>query len=116
MSLHVDHLQRALSCCGIDSYTDWFETPYGSLQSQVPSSCCKISLNHTCTSTHLKTVNLPTDLNTNGCYSTVISTIKSNYPIFGGIILTIALFPLAAVILSCCLAHQLSKHRYERVD
>ncbi|UJR22420.1 hypothetical protein I4U23_025480 [Adineta vaga] len=116
MSSHVDHLQRALSCCGVDSYTDWFETSYGSSQNQVPLSCCKKSLNHTCIRTNLQKDNLPTDLNINGCYPTVLSAIKSNYPIFGGIILAIALFPLMGIILSCCLAHQLSKHRYEPVD
>jgi len=115
MSTHVDHLQYALSCCGIDSYSDWFQTPYGSELSRVPASCCKKSLNHTCITTDLKE-NLPTDINKNGCYGTVISAIKKHYPILGGIILVIALFPLIGIILACCLAHQMGKHRYEQVD
>jgi tetraspanin-7 len=45
----------------------------------------------------------------------VISAIKNNYPIFGGIILVVALFPLLGVILACCLARQMNKHRYEQV-
>jgi len=115
MNMHVDRLQKALSCCGIDSYTDWFETPYGSTLSQVPASCCQKSLNHTCIRTDLKE-NLPIDININGCYETVISAIKNNYPIFGGIILVAALFPLIGIFLACCLARQMRKHRYERVD
>lgn len=51
-----------------------------------------------------------------GCYATVISAIKSNYPVFGGIIIAIALFPLIGVLLACCLARQMSKQRYEQVD
>ncbi len=134
-------LPLQLSCCGIHSYTDWFETPYGIAISQVPASCCKNPLNHSCIRTYLKQ-NLPTDINENvrilllilsfgikrkwfilhkefslqGCYETVIAAIKNNYPIVGGIILVIALFPLIGIILVCCLAGQMKKHRYERVD
>ncbi len=54
-----------LSCCGIDSYTDWFETPYGNVSSQVPISCCYKSLNHTCVRKDLEKYNLPTDINKN---------------------------------------------------
>jgi len=116
MSFHIDHLQRTLSCCGVDSYTDWFETPYGSARNQVPQSCCVKLLNHTCVRTNLNGTDLPRDININGCYPTVLSAIKSNYPIFGGVIMAIALFPLMGIVLSCCLAHQLGKHRYEPVD
>ena len=42
--------------------------------------------------------------------------IKNNYPVFGGIIIAIALFPLIGVILACCLGRQMSKQRYEQVD
>ena len=45
-----------------------------------------------------------------------MATIRSNYPVFGGIIIAIALFPLIGVILACCLARQMSKQRYEQVD
>jgi len=115
MSSYVDRLQKALSCCGIDSYADWFQTPYGSVLSQVPESCCNKLLDHTCTRTDLKE-NLSSDINTNGCYATVISAIKSHYPAFGGIIIGTALFPLIGIILACCLARQMRKHRYEQID
>lgn len=51
-----------------------------------------------------------------GCYETVRLAIKNNYPIFGGIIIAIALFPLIGAILACCLGRQMSKQRYEQVD
>ncbi len=78
MNSPVDRLQKAvdltpcqscelgfllqLSCCGVDSYADWFETSYGRALSQVPESCCKRLLNHTCARVELKD-NLPTDIN-----------------------------------------------------
>ena len=34
--------------------------------------------------------------------------IKNNYPILGGIIIGLALFPLIDIILSCCLARQVN--------
>lgn len=116
MNSHVDRLQKTLSCCGINSYTDWLETPYGSTLNQVPQSCCRKALNHTCIRTNLKRENLPDDIHTNGCYATVLSAIQSNYPIFGGIIMGVALFPLIGIILACCLARHMNKHRYEPVD
>ena len=42
--------------------------------------------------------------------------LKVIIPVFGGIIIAIALFPLIGVILACCLARQMSKQRYEQVD
>jgi hypothetical protein len=53
---------KQLSCCGVDSYNDWFETPYGSIF-QVPESCCKKSLNHTCARKDFKKGYLPADIN-----------------------------------------------------
>ncbi|XP_034641892.1 tetraspanin-7-like [Trachemys scripta elegans] len=38
----VDHLQEKFQCCGAQNYTDWFNTTFGSLNSAVPNSCCKI--------------------------------------------------------------------------
>ncbi|CAF3180202.1 unnamed protein product [Rotaria socialis] len=113
---HVNRLQIALSCCGIDSYTDWFQTTYGSELRQVPESCCKKSLNHSCARTDLKKEYLPADINSKGCYETVKVAIKNNYPVFGAIIIAIALFPLIGAILACCLGRQMSKQRYEQVD
>ncbi|UJR26667.1 hypothetical protein I4U23_007984 [Adineta vaga] len=115
MKSHVDRLQETLSCCGVDSYEDWFQTPYGQTLLQVPVSCCKKDLNHECSHVNLKKGYLQADINTNGCYATVIGVIKNNYPIFGGIIIVIALFPLIGVILACCLARQMRKQRYEQV-
>ncbi|CAF0766340.1 unnamed protein product [Adineta ricciae] len=115
MASHVDRLQNVLSCCGVDSYEDWFQTQYGEQLLRVPTSCCKKSLNHTCSNANLRKEYLAADINTNGCYATVIAAIKSNYPIFGGIIIAIALFPLVGVILACCLANQMRKQRYEQV-
>ncbi|CAF0883331.1 unnamed protein product [Adineta steineri] len=63
MASHVDRLQNVLSCCGVDSYTDWFSTPYGEPLRQVPESCCKKTLNHTCSRKDLRKEYLPADIN-----------------------------------------------------
>lgn len=116
MNTYVDRLQTTLTCCGIDTYADWFQTTYGSTFHQVPASCCKLSLNQTCDRINLKEDVVPADINSKGCYTTVLSSIKSNYPIFGGIIIVIALIPLLGAILACGLVGQLGKHRYEPVN
>ena len=51
-----------------------------------------------------------------GCYAKLLSMIKSNFPVFAGIIIAIAMFPFIGAILSCCLARQMRKQRYEQVD
>ncbi|XP_060264388.1 tetraspanin-7 isoform X1 [Ovis aries] len=35
----VDHVQRSLSCCGVQNYTNWSTSPYF-LEHGVPPSCC----------------------------------------------------------------------------
>ncbi|OWK58510.1 Tetraspanin-7 [Lonchura striata] len=38
----LDALQRALSCCGVQSYRDWLASPWGRQQNgSVPLSCCR---------------------------------------------------------------------------
>uniref|UniRef100_A0A8C3P627 Tetraspanin n=1 Tax=Cyanoderma ruficeps TaxID=181631 RepID=A0A8C3P627_9PASS len=38
----LDALQRALSCCGVESYRDWLASPWGLEQNgSVPLSCCR---------------------------------------------------------------------------
>jgi len=115
LTKQIDRLQKTLQCCGIMSYKDWLETPFGNSSSLVPASCCKKSLNTTCARTNLVDETHATDINQNGCYEKVTVFIQKNYPIFGSIILGMALFPLVAIVLSCCLAHQMGKHRYEQV-
>lgn len=115
LTRQIDRLQKTLQCCGILSYKDWFGTPFANGSLLVPPSCCKISLNTTCVRKDLFDGNHATDINQHGCYEKITLFIQKNYPVFGGIILAMALFPLAAVILSCCLAHHMGKHRYEKV-
>ncbi|CAF0859362.1 unnamed protein product [Didymodactylos carnosus] len=88
----VDQLQSMLSCCGIKSYTDWFDTNYGQALAQVPESCCKKNLLYPCNRTHLHSIlshqSLPSDIH----------------------------LQLLGVMLSCCLASSLRKQRYEPVE
>ncbi|KAF0886709.1 TSN7 protein, partial [Crocuta crocuta] len=35
----VDHVQRSLSCCGVQNYTNWSTSPYF-LENGIPLSCC----------------------------------------------------------------------------
>jgi len=41
----VDLLQENIKCCGVENYTDWFETKWADGKKKVPKSCCKVNEN-----------------------------------------------------------------------
>ncbi|XP_076338634.1 tetraspanin-6-like [Tachypleus tridentatus] len=106
----LDLLQSTLHCCGVDNYTDWFETHWSSKTKSVPVSCCKIEKN--CKNKPLTVV---TDIFQQGCYEKVVNFVNGNLKIIGGGAVAIACFQLLGVLLACCLAKNVNKAKYEPV-
>jgi len=46
LSTAFDEIQHEMSCCGVDSYLDWFSAPYGGGGRTVPPSCCLLPAPH----------------------------------------------------------------------
>ncbi|GAB6032183.1 hypothetical protein CHUAL_010830 [Chamberlinius hualienensis] len=109
----IDNLQSTLHCCGSAKYSDWFNTPFGAANKSVPESCCKGD--HNCKHTNLDGPTPPTDINTEGCFSTIVTFVDKNIGAIGGAAMAFAFFQLIGVMLSCCLAKNINKAKYEQV-
>ncbi|XP_034268427.1 CD63 antigen [Pantherophis guttatus] len=91
----LDDLQKRYSCCGINSYTDWFNVTQFK-PGRVPSSCCKNTTD--CTKN-------PTRENTfeEGCVKKIEDWLKRHIVIVAAVALGIAFFELLGIIFACCL-------------
>lgn len=108
----IDLLQSTLHCCGLNTYSDWFKTEWAKNETNVPQSCCKVSVNRC---THLN-VTKPADIYVDGCYKITFNIIESKYSLIGGIGFGSAVVVLLGAILSWTLSHNLDKNKYEPVD
>lgn len=102
-------LQSSLQCCGIQNYTDWYDSPWSNGTHSVPESCCKA---RKCIHEH--EVDEST-IYTKGCFETVVAFLDTNMGNIGAAALGIGFFQLIGVILSCCLAKHINKAKYEPV-
>ena len=63
-----DIVQSDFKCCGVEKYSDWFDTPYGKNVSGVPDSCCKVEVTG-CGKNIEGSSDIQDKINTNGCFS-----------------------------------------------
>jgi len=102
-------MQQTIRCCGSQNYTDWFATTWGkeNLRS-VPISCCKNQTECDQKST--------TQIYTMGCYAKVYDAVENNYQLISGIGFASAIIIFGGSLISCSLARNLNKNRYEQVE
>ncbi|XP_040450123.1 tetraspanin-7-like [Falco naumanni] len=99
----LDALQRALSCCGVQSYRDWLTSPWALEQnSSVPLSCCRARLG--CQR------GLPDGLHRDGCFSKVSAFVSGNMFYIATAALGLALLQLIGIVLACLLAARIPAH------
>ncbi|XP_044132829.1 tetraspanin-7-like [Bufo gargarizans] len=105
----LDAIQKALRCCGVHSYRDWFESPWSLEQQEahlgynngsVPSSCCK---------THRGCQNSPLlqealTIHREGCFKKVCNFVSDNMFYIATVALGIAFMQIVGIVLSCLLA------------
>ncbi|KAJ8787784.1 hypothetical protein J1605_005686 [Eschrichtius robustus] len=84
----VDHVQRSLSCCGVQNYTNWSTSPYF-LEHGIPPSCCMNDTDCNPQDLHNLTV-ASTKVNQKGCYDLVTSFMETNMGIIAGVAFGIA--------------------------
>lgn len=104
----VDGIQAGLMCCGKESYDDWYkmnwtgQTPVD----RVPSSCCRVK---NCDGTGYQ------NIYTEGCFNILSSFIQTNFTMIGGVAIGFAFLQLFGAFLSCCLARNINKSKYEQM-
>ena len=99
-----DLLQHDFTCCGVQSYTDWTNTPFGK-SGNVPDSCCKVEYKHC-------GVGIKEAINQKGCVNKLVTLIKDNSTAAVGITVAVILIQLLTVIVSCSLARKMSSSNY----
>jgi multisubunit Na+/H+ antiporter MnhG subunit len=107
----IDLIQSTLKCCGTKNLTDWFKTEWAQQKRSVPLSCCKNQSK--CDHTDMKNFN---DVYQKGCYQMIYTTIESNFALISGISFASAIIILGGSLISCSLARNLNKNRYEQVQ
>lgn len=108
----IDVLQTSIKCCGSENYTDWFNTPWAEGQKKVPTSCC-VKTNE-CKQEDLNPLNV-TFINQQGCFAKVDKIVQDKYMLIVGIGFASSLIILGGSFLTCLLAQNLNKHRYEQM-
>ncbi|XP_073919858.1 tetraspanin-7 isoform X2 [Castor canadensis] len=109
----VDHVQRSLSCCGVQNYTNWSTSPYF-LEHGIPPSCCMNETDCNAQDLHNLTV-AATKVNQKGCYDLVTSFMETNMGIIAGVAFGIAFSQLIGMLLACCLSRFITANQYEMV-
>lgn len=113
MDQNIDNMQEMLSCCGVNNYTDWFNTKWASGTEKVPKSCCR-NVTSCPTDVVISDVTYPLIYN-RGCYHVVMEFMDKRMIAIVGVAAGIACFQLLGMVLSCCLAKHVNKTKYEQV-
>ncbi|XP_042326673.1 tetraspanin-7-like [Sceloporus undulatus] len=106
----LDFIQRSLDCCGVESYRDWFSSPWSMEQqtpnSSVPMSCCRARKG--CLHSPL-----PSDARGifhDGCFSKVHDFVSDNMFYIATAALGLAVMQVVGIVLACLLATQIPPH------
>ncbi|EMP38353.1 Tetraspanin-7 [Chelonia mydas] len=81
----IDHLQENFQCCGAQNYTDWFNTTFGSLNSAVPNSCCKM-ITKSC---GMNLSNDTANINQQGCIQKLKKWAEEHIALIGGVCISV---------------------------
>ncbi|XP_076132168.1 tetraspanin-1 [Alosa pseudoharengus] len=94
-----------LKCCGFTNYTDFHDSYYYNHNAQnYPPACCTISSSNPCSNTTAKYSEIQ------GCFEQLLTILKKNANIVGGIAAGICGVEVAAMVVSMYLYCYLDKH------
>ncbi|XP_055296019.1 tetraspanin-7-like isoform X2 [Sitodiplosis mosellana] len=102
-TIDFNWMQRTLQCCGNHGYDDWNKLPR---EMPIPKSCCKIP---NCNAQD------ETQIYTEGCYDKVSELIDSNMSLILAAAILVSLFPIIGIVLTCSMAKNITKTKYEQM-
>ncbi|CAI9556921.1 unnamed protein product [Staurois parvus] len=109
----VDDVQKSLSCCGVQSYTNWTSSIYFH-EHGIPPSCC--SNMSDCNPSDMRNMTIvPHKVYQRGCYELVTNFMETNMGIIAGVAFGIAFSQLIGMLLACCLSRFITANQYEMV-
>ncbi|XP_043381564.1 CD63 antigen isoform X2 [Chelonia mydas] len=101
----IDHLQENFQCCGAQNYTDWFNTTFGSLNSAVPNSCCKM-ITKSC---GMNLSNDTANINQQGCIQKLKKWAEEHIALIGGVCISVGFAQLLGILFSYMLLRLLNE-------
>ncbi|KAL8221144.1 UNVERIFIED_CONTAM: hypothetical protein K2H54_060093 [Gekko kuhli] len=106
----LDSIQRTLDCCGVESYRDWFSSPWSMEQhspnGSVPVSCCRARKG----CLHSPLPSNAQGIYHDGCFSKVCNFVSDNMFYIATAALGLALMQVVGIILACLLAARILPH------
>uniref|UniRef100_A0A8C8RVT6 Tetraspanin n=1 Tax=Pelusios castaneus TaxID=367368 RepID=A0A8C8RVT6_9SAUR len=103
----LDSLQRALACCGADSYRDWLASPWAltlpGRNGSVPASCCRARRG----CRHSPLPPGARSIHRRGCFALVSGFVGANLLLIATAALGLGLLQGVGVVLACLLAARL---------
>ncbi|XP_031617193.1 tetraspanin-7-like [Contarinia nasturtii] len=103
-TIDFNWMQRNLKCCGNHGYDDWNSLLPRAMP--IPKSCCK---KRNCDAQD------ETQIYTEGCYDKVSELIESNMRCILAAALLVSLFPIVGILLTCSMAGNITKTKYEQM-
>lgn len=95
----MDALQRALGCCGVESYRDWLASPWALQQNaSVPLSCCRARRGCPLSPAGAR------GLHPEGCFGKVSAFVSSNMFCVATAALGLAVLQVVGIVLVCLMA------------
>lgn len=95
----LDALQRALGCCGVESYRDWLASPWALQQNaSVPLSCCRARRGCPLSPAGAR------GLHPEGCFGKVSAFVSSNMFCVATAALGLAVLQVVGIVLVCLMA------------
>lgn len=92
-----------MKCCGNHGYKDWSNL---ARPIPVPKSCCK---RFNCDAQD------EAEIYREGCYDKVTDIVNENMSLIVKIAIIAAMFPIIGIVLTCCMAANLTKAKYEQM-
>ncbi|CAH1781204.1 unnamed protein product [Owenia fusiformis] len=116
----MDDLQKGLQCCGVDTYLDWYTSPWSNKTNSVPRTCCKKPDSANCVTTPFPggTTNetIADTIYTEGCSKKVVTFMKKNIGAIGGAAIGFAFLQCFGSLAAICLAKLIYKTTYDEMS
>uniref|UniRef100_A0A3B3DL50 Tetraspanin n=1 Tax=Oryzias melastigma TaxID=30732 RepID=A0A3B3DL50_ORYME len=104
----INKIQEKLSCCGADSYTDWYRSAGWATHDAVPESCCVVK-KPDC-GQHKD------EINKKGCTMAIKLFLLKNIVWVGAVCIALGIAEVFGVLVGICLCLNMKRKNYQNFD
>ncbi|XP_020568013.1 CD63 antigen-like [Oryzias latipes] len=104
----VNRIQEKLSCCGADTYTDWYRSGGWAKQDAVPDSCCVVK--------KPGCGQQKEEINKKGCSMAIKLFLLKNIVWVGAVCIGLGITAVFGVLVGICLCLNIKRKNYQNLD